>query len=291
MYRKSFLRNSLLISGFAISAIILSAQVSNNDSVKRKAESQQAAYPIQEPELSEENAEGMSELENIARRYGSKNMYLSGEILYYSNADSATVSPEKTWFTSIVTPLGSSYEIDSVQTIINAGIMLFVDKREKSIALMEQETEAQPIDFQKVISNDLTQFREYISSIKVMNEGKDKKLVIMFKEDSPAQTSSYEMIYEPETYRLKKVRMEIVEGEFTDNMEEQNPEDELVFEDENHSEISTGYYAKAKVSVYEVIYKTEKEADSNLVDINHFVKKSGDVYISVGAFKNYELLN
>lgn len=291
MNRKPFLQNVLLISVLAVTAFILSAQARKNDTGKRESAALKETHVSEAPPSAADNAEGLAELDKIAGRYENKNLYLAGEILFYANADSMAVSPERTSFTSINTPLGSSYEIDSVQTITSQHITIMVDKREKSMAITERDTAPEQFDFQKIVSEELSLFREYISSIKVVSAGTGKKLVVKFKEDSPANTGNYEIEYEPESYRIKKVRMEIFNGEITDMNEDQDEGDELVFDDENSNEISTGYYAKVKTSVYEVIYKAERKADAELVNINHFVTKTGDGYIPAGTFKHYQLLN
>lgn len=291
MYRKPFLINLLLVSGLAVTALILSAQVNKNDALKVKTGLTKESNVIQEPLLKEDNADGLDELDSLVLHYTRENLYLSGDIIFYPDKDSLWKSPETAQFTSIKTPLGSSYELDSVQTITNPAITLFIDKREKSIAVVEHDEAPEQPDFQKVISEELSQFRKYISSIKVTVQGKDKKLVITFKEDSPANINNYEIVYEPGSYRIKKVRMEIAGGEITDSSEDQDTDDELVFDDGNNHEIYTGYYAKVKTSVYEVIYKTEKYADADLVDISHVVQKGVNGYFPAWAYKNYEILN
>lgn len=291
MKRKSFLKNTILISGFAVSAVILSAQVNKSKRIEAASEPQNAKSIAHDAARSEDDAEGLAELGKISRRYENKNLYLSGELLFYANADSMMAAPQRVQFTSINTPQGTSYEIDSVQTIVSESMTLLVDKKEKSILMIEKNAGAGQRNFHKIISDELSQFREYISSIKVITHGKDKKLVITFKDDSPANTSNYEIVYDPGTYRIKRVRMEIVDGEITDNSQGQDADDELVLDDQSNTEIPTGYYAKTKTSVYEVIYKVEKTADPDFVNINHFVKKNTGGYTPTGAYKNFELLN
>src|SRR5690606_37375851 len=202
MNRKSLLRNSLLVTCLVISVIILSAQVNNNDNSRQEHQKSPTISTAPELTLDNSNAEGLEELDNIAARYAGNDLYLSGEILFYPDVDSVAMSPERAQFTSIITPLGSSYEIDSVQTIINSTIILLVDKREKSLRMIEQDAVSEESGNPQMISGALNEFREYISSVKVTNHGKDKKLVIMFKEESPANTSIYEIVYEPGTYRI-----------------------------------------------------------------------------------------
>ena len=294
MNRNYLLRNTLLITGLVGIAIILSAQVNLADNMNsnRNINKNSLADHNTDTMPPMDNTEGLSELDKIIQRYEKGDLFLSGEINYYENADSLGVPREKTIFTSINTSVVSSYEIDSVQTIMDENITLLVDKREKSIAIIERNAGLKQTAVKQNIASDLKEFKAYIYSVKAIDDKDLKKLIIQFKNDAPANTGSYEIVYEPTSYRIMKVRMEIADGEITDgNNENQNEEDELVFTDANNNEISSGYYANVKMTVYEVVYKIEKKAESGQVDIKRFVKKTAAGYVPLGLFKNYEILN
>lgn len=289
--KKSFLRNGVLITALIASVIILSAQI-NQKGVS--SESQLAENPnekIADTVAPVDNTEGLLELDKIIKRYETGNLYLSGEIHFYENKDSLSIPQEKAAFTSIITPEASSYEIDSVQTIVNENVTVLIDKKEKSIAIMEREIEAGQEVLKMDLAAQLREFKDYIYAITVNKNGTQKKLSIEFKDDAPSNTSLYEITYDPSTYQIKMVRMEIADGEITDSNENQNEEDELVYVDEKNNEIETGYYADVKVNVYELRYKVERKAESDLIDITNFVSKVNDSYVPVGSFKNYEILN
>jgi hypothetical protein len=293
MYNSAFIRKVLLIAVLVVGVIILPAQVNQKENTQQ-LDNGNAAYH-EEPDTipPPDNTEGLAELDKIIQRYEGGSLYLSGEILFYENADSASIPQERNSFIAINTALASSYEIDSIQTIMNETMTLLVDKKEKSMAIVERDMETNPATSKQDIATELKQFREYIHSIVVNNNnGTERKLTIQFKEDAPANTSSYEIVYEPSTHRVRSVRMEMTDGTITDGNEEgQSEEDELVFVDANHKEISTGYYAKVKTSVYQVIYKIERKADPVLLDINRFVTKTAEGYAPAVFFKNYEILN
>lgn len=294
MYRKSFLRNATLVSGLIISAVILSAQVTQTD--KNNADHKTDTVAINN-QLADtippvDNTEGLAELNKIIGRYDGDNLFLSGEINFYENADSVSVPQEKTTFTSITTPEVSSYELDSIQTIVQEGVTLLVDKKEKSIAIAEQNPELKADPVKQDVATELKQFIDYIYSVKVETKGDEKKLVITFKEDAPVNVNKYEILYDAGNYRIKRVRMEIADGDITEgSTEEQNEDDELVLVDSANNEIPTGHYAIVKMSIYEIVYKSERKAEAELIDMKRFIKKDADGYVPTGAFKNYEILN
>ncbi len=285
----------VLISVFVISAIILSAQVNDNTDTSFNNDS---VNEILKDNISDttpviDNSGGLSELDKIIRHYEEGNLYLSGDINFYADADSSATAEEKGTFASISTTNGSFYEFDSVLTVVNEDVTIILDKREKSIAVLETDPELKKINGERDVVAEIKNFKDYIYSIEVVNlSGNEKKLVIQFKDDAPANTSSYEIVYEKDTYQIKKIRMEIPDADITDvSLNEGDDEDELMLLDSANNEMPTGFYADIKISVYEVIYKTEKKADASLVDINRYVKRTSDGFVPAGAYANYELIN
>jgi hypothetical protein len=292
MYSKSFLKNIVLITALAVSTVILYAQISN----KKPAAAidgntiQSGAVPDSIPEV--DNSEGLAELDKIMQRYKDGNLYLTGEIVFYQDATAGQQPEEKISFVSVTVPGAISYEVDSVQTISAGNLMLMVDKKEKTMAIVERDPENLNPTPAKDMIGALEEFRGFIYSIQVSKVGNEKKLSIIFQEDSPANTNSYEVTYDPETYRVKKIRMEIADGQIVEGDETQNEDDELVLVDPANNELPTGYYVPdLKLNVYEVIYKTEKNADPSLIDIKKFVTKMDEGYQPAGNYKHYELLN
>lgn len=290
MYTKSFIKSTLLILGMAVSVLILYAQVNNDKPappINQGASSVTTAADTLPPV---DNTEGLAELNKIMQRYNNGDLYLSGEISFYENPGEAAT--EKTAFTSITAGSSVSYEADSVQTISAGNMVVMIDKKEKTMAIVERDGESEQQAKATDIISAVNEFKEYIYSITVSKVGNDKKLSIEFKENSPANTSTYEVTYDPETYRIKKVRMEIADAEITTDEEAQKEEDELVLVDAANHEFPTGYYAPdIKVNVYEVVYRTEKKADSSLLDLKKFVTKGSDGYQPAELYKHYELLN
>ncbi len=288
MKRKNLLRNALLMAAFVASVIILSAQVYQSGNIYGQADNQTGAVDSL-PVI--DNTEGLAEFDRIIRRYDGNELYLSGDILFYENADSLSMPQERTSFIAITTPDIISYEIDSVQTIADETVTLMIDKREKNVVVMERDQELKQAIAKKSLAESLKEFRSYIHSIVVSNHGADRSLTIQFKEDAPANTSSYEIFYDPATYRVKKVRMLIADGDISSSPDDHDADDELVVIDENNNEVPTGYYARLKLNVYEVVYKIERKPEPGLIDIARFVSKGADGYVPVGAIKNYELIN
>lgn len=288
--KKKHFYYSILVSAMAASSLILYAQVRNREKMKEMPVEKREMPHSQDTTTLPDNTYGLSELDKIAKRYESKNLRITGDILYYENADSVKHITEKSSFVSINTPSAISYEVDSVQSIMYRNSILMVDKREKSIMLMERQNGLNRSFARTLMASSIEEFRDYILSVTVSSEGTDRKLMILFRDDSPANTSDYEIVYEPETYRIKKVTMEITDGEITDEPQDKE-DDELVYTDENNEEISTGYYAKVKTTVYKVIYKSEEKASEEMVQMNHFLKKGKNTYLPSRGYENYEVIN
>lgn len=290
------------MSGLIISVIILSAQTKHenkgigeqnlNDSDSNANKQIVDTIPVID------NTEGLTQLNKIIARYQNAELAVSGEIYYYGNIDSTTVPEEKSVFNSVITSKNSSYEIDSVQTIVDGTITLIVDKKDKSMAVFEQEPELKNNPINNDVANQLKEFLGYIHSIEVKNENSNKSLVIVFNDDIPSNINKYQIFYDADSYRIKKIRMEMTDGEITDSNDggdsgesEEKSMDELVFVDSTNNEIPTGYYANLKTTAYEIVYKHEKPADPMAVDISKFVRKTDEGYTPVGIFRNYELQN
>lgn len=294
MQRKVF-RNSLLITGLVATAVILSAQVNPFNPNAEKHLEANLEKPVTDTIPAPDNKEGLAELDKIIERYGDGNLYLAGEIQLYEDANVLTHPQEKTSFVTVNGPGGSYYEIDSVITVMNTDLTVLVDKREKSIAIQENESEKvtgqSPIP---AISQELDAFKSYIYSITVSAAGESyKKLVIVFKEDAPVSAQNYEIIYDVHTYQIKKIAFELADGEITDSNDNGtiDADSELVYVDEQNTEISTGYFADVHISKYEIIYKVEKKGDNALTEINRYVNKTTAGYEPAGAFKHFDLLN
>lgn len=292
MYSKSILKNIVLIAALAVSGVILYAQISDKKPAPVVHEGAVQSGNTTDSIPAIDNTEGLAELDKIMQRYKEGNLHLTGEIRFYENADAGGPPSEKTSFTSITVPGAISYEVDSVQTISAGNLVLMVDKKEKTMAIVERDVEnAAPASAKDLVSA-IQEFKGYIYSIQVSKVGNEKKLSITFRDDSPANTNSYEVTYDPQTYRVKKVRMEIADGEIMEGGENQQEEDELVLMDPENNELPTGYYVpNLRLNVYEVIYKTEKKADPSLIDIKRFVTKMDDGYQLNEHYKHYELLN
>lgn len=288
MYSKTIVKAGVLAAVLAVSVFVLFAQIG-----KKPAARVESPGKVEQPKDTTpviDNTEGLAELDKIMKRYEDGNLLLSGEINYYESGN-RNEPAEKTSFISITTAVASSYEVDSVQTVSADGVVVMIDKKEKTIAIVEREPELAPATNNNMIGA-IREFKEYIYSIQVRESGNDKIISIEFDENSPANTQSYEVVYDPQTYRVKKVRMEIAEGEITADEEDQKEEDELVLVDVDNKEIPTGYYVpEVKVNVLEVIYKMEKKADASLIDMRKLVVKGAEGYEPAERYKHYELLN
>jgi hypothetical protein len=294
MPNRSFLRNIVLVLSFFASAIILSAQVNREHGEKAKNDNRSEARTDTVPVI--DNTEGLTELNKIIERYQNADLSLVGEIYYYDNVESSKIPEEKSEFELTTVAENSSYEIDSVRTIINGNLTLIVDRKEESMSVFEQVSHESENPISKNISGQLSEFLNYISSIEVKNEGDKKTLVILFNEDMPSAIDKYEITYDAKSYRIKKIRMEMTDGEITDGPDvadstESKKGDELVFVDSTNKEIETGYYGTMRTVAYEILYKAEKPADKEAVDLSRFIKKIDEGYVPVGVFKNYEFQN
>lgn len=288
MRSKIIIKGTMLIALLAVSVLVLYAQIDKRPAAKHEAEKQSNETTDTLPPV--DNTEGLAELDRIMKRYEDGNIYLSGDINYY-DASEANSAKEKTSFVSINTGSASLYEADSVQTIAAEGLVVMIDKKEKTMAIVERENKDVQPGAGSVIDA-IKEFKEYIYSIQVSTSGSDKKISIEFTENSPANTQSYEVIYDAQTYRVKKVRMQIADGEITTDEENQKEEDELVMVDADNKEVSTGYYVpEIKVSVLEIVYKMEKKADASMIDIRKMVVQEADGYKPSDRYKHYELLN
>lgn len=295
MQKKYVFRNSLLITGLVASVIILSAQVNPPGPTRENQVVTDQEKTTSDTLPAPDNKEGLAELDKIIERYGDGHLYLAGEIQLYEDASVLTHPQEKTSFVSVNGPGGSYYEIDSVITVMNTDLTVLVDKREKSIAIQENESEKltgqSPLP---AISQELDAFKSYIYSITVSAAGEShKKLVIVFKEDAPVSAQNYEIIYDVHTYQIKKIAFELADGEISDSNENGtiDADNELVYVDEQNTEISTGYYADIHISRYEIIYKVEKKGDNALTDISRYVNRTTAGYAPAGAFTHFDLLN
>lgn len=292
--RKSFVRNTILISGLILS-LILSAQINQNNQKGRNfaADSTQTAS---DTSVQIDNKEGLQELSKIIERYQTNNLLLSGEIYYYDDIDSSKISDQKSVFKTVITPKAISYELDSVQTISQEGLTMIVDNKEKSISVFDNE-ENYKNSTDNNIADQIKEFVNYIKSIEVKKQNDSKTLVIHFNDDFPSNINLYQILYDSETFRVKKIRVEIADGEITDSQDasadDPNKKDfnELVLVDSSNSEISTGYYAKLKTSAYEIVYRNERFANETMIDLKKFIKKSKEGYEAVGAYKGYEFQN
>jgi hypothetical protein len=293
MYTKKFFRNLLLFSLLVIGVIIVSAQV---DKQNRKAPEKISDTADVPPPP--DNKEGLAELNKIIDRYKGANMVLTGEINYYEDVDSTNNLAEKAQFTSVSTTWSNSYEIDSVLTVAQDGRTLMIDKREKSMFLYEQtsdENGGESVSMKKDIGAELDQFMAFIYSIQVVAKGNEKMLAITFVEDAPFNVNKYAVFYNPETYRVSRVRIELLDGDISDSAEDMEKEDdreELIFVDSLNNEFPTGYYARVSTNAYEVVYKTERTVEPGYIDMDNYIKKNATgEYTPAGAFRHYELTN
>jgi hypothetical protein len=293
MYTKKFFRNLFLISLLVAGVVIVSAQVDRKDH-KEPEKTADTTDQVPPPD----NKEGLTELNKIIDRYKGANMVLTGEINYYENIDSSRSPSEKAQFTSVSTAWSSSYEIDSILTIIQDGKTLMIDKKEKSMSLIDQtpdENDKQAVSSKRDIGAELEQFLSFIYSARIETKGSEKMLAITFIEDAPFNINRYDVFYNPETYRVMRIKIEMLDGDIIDSAEDIKNEDdreELVFVDSANNEIPTGYYAEVRTNIYEVIYKSEKTVEPGYIDMDNYIRKDANgEYIPAGPFRHYELTN
>lgn len=289
MKGKGFLKFILWIACLSTGFLFLFARSGEDLGTKEKADYlHKQAVP--EDTAAIDMSEGLAILDKIARRYEGANLRITGEILCTERNGTQVLNTEKTYFVSINTQMALSYEVDSVQSVLYPDVMIIIDKREKSMVLLPAQTNASSSLPAGVMALSIAAFRDYISFIEVTKQGADHKLTIQFKEDSPANTNSYEIIYDPQSYRIMKVQMEIVNPEMTGETSE-NEADELVYTDEDGNEISTGYYATLSSSVYEVIYSLEENATEDMIRKDLFLKKIKNDFQPAARYSAYELTN
>lgn len=293
--QKNLFRNSLLITGLVASAVILSAQVNPFTTGTEKQLTAGGEKPVTDTVPAPDNKEGLAELDKIIERYGAGNLYLAGEVQLYEDATVLTHPQERASFISVNGPGGSYYEMDSVITVMNTELTVLVDKREKSIAVQERAAGemagATPLP---AISEELEAFKSYIYSITVSAAGESyKKLVIVFKEDAPVSTQNYEILYDAHTYQVKRVDFEMADGTISDSNEDGavDADNELVYVDEQNTEVSTGYYADVQINKYVILYNVEKRGDHSLTDISRYVTRTAGGYEPARAFTHFDLLN
>lgn len=242
--------------------------------------------------------EGWKELQKIIDRYAHANLLITGEINYYE-ADSLMKLPkEREAFTVAMAGTGTLYEIDSVQTITQGSQMLIVDKRERSMTMIEQEADLGKHNPMNNLTGVLKKFRRFMEAIDVTSRGSDKILTIQFSEDFPLNIDRYMVQYEAATHRIRKIGMTIKEGDLIEMNSESadtplnlEGSDELFFTDKNNNEIPTGYYSNIKTNTYEMLYKTEKVIDAHFVDFNNWIRKENETYVPVGIYKDYDIVD
>ena len=164
------------------------------------------------------------------------------------------------------------------------------------MAIIEQDASSSPeAALKKDPATELQEFTGYIYSIEVKSKGNERSLLILFKDDAPFNLNRYEIFYQADSYRILRVQMEMTDGDISETPTDTTANDEnneLVYVDSTNNEISTGYYARLRTTVYEVVYKSERTVEPGFVDATRFIKKEGDnQYVPAGLYKHYELIN
>jgi hypothetical protein len=240
---------------------------------------------------------GLAELQQIIDHYKTSSVQVDGEIRYY-RGDSSTVTPtEKARFVFAVDGERSLYELDSVVTVGDNNVALVVDKREESIAVIEKsEMEIQSQQVAQPAADMLSEMKGFIKDIRLSNSGQQSQLTLFFKDDAPSNVTQYVIVYDAQTYAIKKMRIVMADAELEDTMEAGeagtlSEDDELYFVDSSNNAIPTGMYAKANTAVYEIVYGQERKLQKDAISIFQYVKKTDEVYVPVGKYKNYSILN
>jgi hypothetical protein len=293
-----FLKNLLLAAGLVICGFISAQMIRDN----KKNPAQKINAPVNQNAIDTvpliDNSEGLAELNKIIRHYENADLAITGDIYYYNNIDSSAKADEQASFRSVMTGSKMAYEIDSVLTIADPDLTLIVDNKEKSLAVFEQDEETAQKLAAANITQQIKEFLGYIYSIKVDRDSDHQTLEILFNDNAPFNINRYQLIYDPNNYRIKKIRVEMTDGEISDanNGDESDSasnkdRDELMFVDSANNEIATGYYATVRTTAYEIVYKSERVADASMIDINKFITKADGGYEPVGVYRNYDFQN
>jgi hypothetical protein len=239
---------------------------------------------------------GLAELQRIIDHYSNASVMVNGEIRYYNNDSNAITPTENANFVFAVDGQKSLYELDSVATITNDDVAVVVDKREQSIAVVERgQVQEQSQKNMQPAPDMLTMMKESIKDIKVSQSGQLGQLTLYFSDEAPSNVIRYVIMYDAQTYSIKKMRIVMADAELEDALTaddiETMEDDELYFVDSSNNAIPTGMYAKAKMAVYEIVYGQERKLQKDALSISQYVKKSDDGYVPAGRYKNYSILN
>jgi hypothetical protein len=244
------------------------------------------------------DGEGWKELEKIIDRYALANLLITGEIKYYEEDTLMKVPGERETFTVAMTERGTMFEIDSVQTITQGNRILIVDKRDRSMTMIEQESGLNKNNPMNNLNGMLKEFRRFIQAIDVSGRGSEKILSIRFSDDLPGNIDRYLLKYEASTHRIREIRMDIREGDLIEKNTESadtaiisDGSDELVFTDKHNNEIPTGYFSDIKTNTYVMTYKTEKVIDGHSIDFSNWIKMENESYVPVGKYKTYVIVD
>ena len=243
-------------------------------------------------------AKGLLELQRIIDHYNTQSLAVNGEIRYYNADSSAAIPAEKAMFSFALFGDNSLYELDSVLTVTTAAMGLIIDKREESIAVIDKSNfEVESPEAVQAAPEMLGSMKEFIKDASISSQGQYNVLKLHFTEDVPSNITEYMIVYDPQTYAIKKLRMTMTDAEVVNGLPDEGQkaevteDDELYFVDSSKNAIPTGMYAKANMAVYEIIYTQEKKLQDNAIDISQYVKKDNDEYVPVGKYKNYSILN
>lgn len=222
-------------------------------------------------------------LQKITDRYNA-HLYIRGTITYQEKKEGGQPVVEKVDFFSHSSELVNVHFMDSMLRIHEGARLLTIDHKDQSVVMMEL---AAPQDMNAEGFLPIAELSKYVKNITVKTNGALHTLEIELNENAPGSFPRCKLLYDPGSYRLKKMTcygydVEMAEGE-------SNTASEVVVVDSLEGEIETGYFASATPVTVEVEYLEERSRAPETWRIENFVRKTERGYEPIGKIKTYSI--
>ena len=249
------------------------------------------AEKIREPQPEDPLVENFEEkfskeleiLQKITDRYKA-HLYIRGTISYQEKRAGAVPLTEKVDFFSQSSEFVRVYGMDSVLRIQEGDRLLTIDHKEESAVVMALD-ENETVNAEGLLP--IGEIAKYVKQIAVKPAGSLQVLEIELNENAPGSFPRCKLVYEPGSYRLKKMVFYGYDVEMAE--EESSTASEVVVVDSLEGEIETGYFASATPVTVEVEYLEERSAAPETWRIENFIRKNGSGYEPIGKIKNYSI--
>ncbi len=222
-------------------------------------------------------------LQKITERY-KEHLYIRGTISYQEKREGEALVTEKLNFFSQSSELVNVHFMDSMLRIQEGRRLLTIDHKEQSVVMMELEEPAVEVSEGML---PIAELSKYVKHIAIKAAGPMNVLEIELDESAPGSFHRCKLVYEPESFRLKKMTCYGYDVEMAE--EESSTASELLVVDSSEGEIETGYFASATPLTVEVEYLEERQAVAETWRIENFVRKNSVGYEPIGKIKNYSI--